>query len=207
LVDVGTWNIRDEHFLHTVRMVVDHMGRQAGAAPKVVVWAHNSHLGDARATDMGWRRNELNVGQLLRQAYGTELVVNVGFTTHTGTVTAADNWNEPADLKTVRMSMPGSYERLLHSAGLPAFLLDFRHGADELKKALHGPLLERAIGVVYKPRTERQSHYFYAELPSQFDIVVHLDETKALQPLEKVGPWATDKHIREDAPETYPFGV
>ncbi|EFN51234.1 hypothetical protein CHLNCDRAFT_141247 [Chlorella variabilis] len=150
-------------------------------------------MGDARATDMGQRRGEVNIGQLMREEYGRGKVFNIGFTTHTGTVAAADDWDTPVQLKDVRKSMPGSWEHLFHKAAMPEFALDLRSGSQDLRAALEGPLLERAIGVIYRPRTERQSHYFYASLSNQFDAVIHLDETSALTPLEKA--------------ETYPFAV
>ena len=161
-----------------------------------MVWAHNSHLGDARATQMG-RQRELNVGQLARQRFGDD-VLSIGFTTHTGSVTAANNWDGPAELMAVRPAIAGSYERLFHDTGLPAFALDLRGPvADSLRQ----PRLERAIGVVYRPSTERQSHYFQATLADQFDIVIHYDETRGVEPLEL---WS-----RRDAdlPETWPSGV
>lgn len=204
--DELTWNLRDQHFLRTVQAVEHHLSRRVDH-PKLVLWAHNSHLGDARATDMGQRRGELNVGQLMRETYGEDKVVNVGFTTHTGSVAAVDEWESPVQLKQVRQSMPGSYEHLFHAVGFPRFAVDLKGGSPELWEALEGPMLERAIGVIYRPRTERQSHYFYCNLPKQFDLVVHLDHTKALHPLEVSGPWESDWEAREDAPDTYPSGM
>jgi len=162
-----------------------------------VVWAHNSHLGDARATHMG-DIGELNLGQLVRQAHGTDAFL-IGFTTDTGTVTAASNWDEPAQRKRVRPSMAGSYERLFHDTGLGRCLLLLREGP--AREALMEPRLERAIGVIYRPESERLSHYFRARLPDQFDAVLHIDETSALEPLER---WA---HDEVDLPETYPSGI
>ncbi|GAB4820204.1 hypothetical protein N2152v2_007250 [Parachlorella kessleri] len=205
--DELTWNLRDRHFLSTVQAVEEHLAQRGVEHPKLVLWAHNSHLGDARATDMGQRRGELNIGQLMRETYGPDKVVSIGFTTHTGTVAAADEWDSPVQLKAVRPSMAGSYEAVLHSAGLPRFALDLRGGPEELREALAGPMLERAIGVIYRPSTERQSHYFYCELPRQFDMVIHLDRTQALRPLELTGAWETEREAREDAPETYPYGL
>ena len=151
----------------------------------MIVWAHNSHLGDARATEMG-ERGELNVGQLMRERFGTD-VVSIGFTTHTGTVTAASDWDEPPERKNVRPSLPGSYERLFHDTGIPRFLL---------------PRLERAIGVVYRPDTERGSHYFHARLSRQFDFVLHFDRTTALEPLERTAGWEAGEPA-----EPFPFGL
>lgn len=205
--DELTWNIRDRAFLSTVEMLVDHLGCRV-PKPKLVLWAHNSHLGDARATDMGQRRGEVNIGQLMRELYGHAAVVNVGFTTYTGSVSAADEWDSHVLHQNVRPGMPGSYEALLHRVGHPQFLLDFRHGAPELRSALEGPMLERAIGVIYRPRTERHSHYFHCSLPRQFDLLVHLDTTRALVPLEPPsGCWEESVEAREDAPETWPFAV
>jgi erythromycin esterase-like protein len=170
-----------------------------GPPAKVVVWAHNSHLGDARATDMGRRQGEWNLGQLARELYG-EKAVNVGFTTYTGTVTAANDWGDPAQRMNVRPGMPGSWEALFHLSGMPTFILTLRHRA-ALSKELLGDRLERAIGVIYRPDTERMSHYFHAQLSGQFDFLVHIDTTGALVPLEK---WAA---MDREAPETFPAGV
>jgi erythromycin esterase-like protein len=193
---VESWNLRDTHMMETLEALRSHVRQTAGAA-RAVVWAHNSHLGDARATDMG-RIGELNLGQLARQAHGQETFL-VGFTTHTGTVTAASNWDEPAQRKRVRPSLPGSYERLFHDAGIERGLLLLRE--ERLRDALRPERLERAIGVIYRPESERVSHYFGAHLADQFDAVIHLDRTSALEPLER---WASDE---VDAPETYPTGI
>jgi erythromycin esterase-like protein len=166
---------------------------------RLVLWAHNSHLGDARATDMG-HSGELNVGQLMRQQFGAD-AVNIGFTTHTGTVTAASEWDGPPERKHVRSSMPGSYERVFHDTGVRQFLLPLAREA-AVADALAGPHLERAIGVLYVPRTERQSHYFYAKLADQFDFVIHVDETRAVEPLERSAGWEAGEMA-----ETYPFGL
>jgi erythromycin esterase-like protein len=191
----ASWNLRDRHMMATLEAVIGHATRMNGAA-RAVVWAHNSHLGDARATQMG-AQGELNIGQLAREAFGRD-VVSIGFTTHTGSVTAASNWDAPAELMSVRPSLPGSVERLFHDTGLGSFVLDLRGPGGA---ALERPLLERAIGVVYRPRTERHSHYFNARLRQQFDVVVHYDRTRALEPLEL---WS--KH-EADLPETWPSGV
>src|SRR3989440_931829 len=151
-----SWNLRDRHMAETLDALVNHLGSQVQAA-KVAVWEHNSHLGDARATYMA-EYGELNVGQLVRERYANEAVL-VGFTTHTGTVTAASDWDKPSERKRVRPALAGSYEALLHEVGVPKFLLALRDGG-EAASVLRGPLLERAIGVIYLPQTERQSHYF-----------------------------------------------
>jgi erythromycin esterase-like protein len=166
---------------------------------KVVVWAHNSHLGDARATEMG-RRGELNLGQLVRERHGREAVL-VGFTTDHGFVTAASEWGAPAERKVVRPGMRGSFEALFHALGEPRFLLQLRHGPP-LPDLLDTPHLERAIGVIYQPRTERYSHYFHADLPRQFDTVLHFDATTALVPLERSAQWEAG-----EVPETFPSGI
>jgi erythromycin esterase-like protein len=189
---VSSWNLRDTHMAETLDALVHHLGAKA----KVVVWAHNSHLGDARATEMG-QRGELNLGQLVRQRYGGEATL-VGFTTHTGTVTAASGWDSPAERKYVRPALAGSYEALFHQTGIPNFLL--RLGKrEETTAALREPRLERAIGVIYLPQSERASHYFHAQLPDQFDVVLHYDETRAVEPLERTAQWETG-----EVPETYP---
>lgn len=173
--------------------------RQPSRVPKVVVWAHNSHLGDARATEMG-TGGELNVGQLVRQQHGRDSVL-VGFSTYAGTVTAASNWDEPAQRKVVRPALPDSYEALFHEAGPQNFLLDL--GAPRsVVDALRVPRLQRAIGVIYRPETERLSHYFRARLPDQFDVILHYDTTRAVEPLERSGLWT-----RGELPETYPTAL
>jgi erythromycin esterase-like protein len=195
--EVSSWNLRDRHMAGTLDALVDHLDRQHGHA-KVVVWEHNSHVGDARATEMG-RRGELNVGQLARQRYGRECVL-IGFTTFDGHVTAASNWGEPPQRKRVRPALDGSYEALLHDAGAGNSWLPT--AVPTVRGALGEPRLERAIGVIYRPETERQSHYFYARLADQFDAVIHLDRTRALEPLERNERWD-----RGEPPETYPSGL
>jgi erythromycin esterase-like protein len=165
----------------------------------VVVWAHNSHLGDARATAMS-DAGELNLGQLARQRYGDEAVL-IGFTTYHGTVTAASAWGGPAEHKRVRPALRDSYEALFHDLGLPRFLLLIGDRDDALR-ALQPPRLERAIGVIYLPETERMSHYFEARLAEQFDAVLHFDETRAVEPLER-----TTERERGRLPETFPSGL
>jgi erythromycin esterase-like protein len=194
---VSSWNLRDTHMAETLEALVGHLDRRAGRA-KVVVWAHNSHLGDARATEMG-EGGELNVGQLVRERWGREAVL-VGFSTDHGTVAAADNWDEPPQRKRVRPGLPGSYEALFHGLELPRFLLPM--GDNGAAEALRESRLERAIGVIYRPETERWSHYFHARLPEQFDALIHIDETTAVEPLERTAGWEAD-----EAPETYPFAV
>jgi len=198
LEEVSSWNLRDRHMVETLDALVAHLARQSGDA-KVAVWAHHSHLGDARATDMG-RRGEWNVGQLVREQYGRDAVL-VGCTTHHGTVTAASNWGGLTERKYVRLALADSYEALFHDTGLDCFLHTWRAG-DTVTEGLRGSRLERAIGVIYLPETERLSHYFRARLPDQFDAVLHFDETQAVEPLEYTSEWEVG-----EAPETFPFKV
>jgi erythromycin esterase-like protein len=196
LQEVSSWNLRDRHMAETLQALSTHLEQQAGRA-KVAVWAHNSHVGDARATQMG-ERGELNIGQLMREKYGADATV-IGFTTFQGTVTAASDWGAPAERKRVRPALAGSYEALFHAARPASFLLNLRA---EATGPLRDRMLERAIGVIYRPETERASHYFYARLPDQFDAVLHFDETRAVEPLEYTAEWEAG-----EIPETYPFAV
>lgn len=198
LSDVSSWNLRDSHMMETLIALDSHLSH-GGAAAKIVVWEHNSHLGDARATEMG-RRGEWNVGQLARQKYGRNSR-SIGFTTHSGTVTAATNWGESAERKHVRPAMVGSVEELFHQTGLERFYLDFGVGS-RAREAFREPLLERAIGVIYRPETERQSHYFYASVSDQFDSVIHIDHTRAVEPLERTPEWDVG-----EVAETFPSGI
>ena len=191
---VSSWNLRDTHMADTVDALLSHLGRD-GHESKLIVWAHNSHLGDARATEMG-ARGEINVGQLLRERYRGD-VLAVGFTTHTGEVTAARDWDSPSDTRGVVPSLPQSIERAMHDTGLGRFYIDL--GASELRRPLREPLLERAIGVIYRPETERASHYFRARVADQFDAIIHIDETTAVRALGSVT--ITDE---QEIPETYP---
>jgi len=195
---VDTWNLRDDHMTDTLEELRQHL-RARGGQGKVVVWAHNSHLGDARATEMGSGRGQHNVGQLARERFGEEETLLVGFTTHTGFVSAAQDWDGPVEHRWVRPSLEGSYERLFHDSGLGRFYLPLD---SEQVAPLQEPRLERAIGVIYRPETERVSHYFQASLTHQFDAVFHLDDTSAVEPFEKGDLWRP-----EIIPDTYPFGV
>ena len=194
---VLSWNLRDRHMAETLEALLFHLSEPRDPA-KVVVWEHNSHVGDARATEMG-AAGQGNVGQLVRQRYGAESLL-VGFTTYDGTVTAASDWHGAAERKSVRKALPGSYEALFHDAGLSRFYLPLG-GATPVSE-LREPRLERAIGVIYLPETERESHYFYATLPEQFDAVLHIDRTRAVEPLEATAEWE-----RAEVPETFPSGV
>lgn len=192
------WNLRDTHMAQTLEALRSHLSSQRGRPARVVVWAHNSHIGDARATEMG-RRGELNLGQLVRQGCAPGESFLLGFTTHAGTVAAASDWDEPVERKHVRPSMEGSIERLLHDSGLPLALVP-------LQGALRAPLaeerLERAIGVIYRPDTERWSHYFGARPSAQFDAVVHVDRTHAVTPLDPSRLFQPSS-----AEETFPSGL
>jgi protein-L-isoaspartate(D-aspartate) O-methyltransferase len=173
-----SWNLRDQHMFDTLRLIL----AQRGSDSKLVVWEHNSHIGDASATEMA-ARGEHNVGSLCRQAFGDDMF-SIGFGTDHGTVAAANAWDEPMQRMQVRPARADSYERLCHAAGVPAFLLALRDPVrDELRDELSEPRLERAIGVVYRPQTELESHYFQAILPAQFDEYIWFDETEAVHDL------------------------
>jgi protein-L-isoaspartate(D-aspartate) O-methyltransferase len=179
----ASWNLRDRHMFDTLASVLAARSDDArGDDARAVVWAHNSHIGNAAATEMA-ARGELNIGQLCRERYGSAAYL-VGFGTDHGTVAAADDWGGPVQRKAVRPALAGSYEAIMHDTQRPAFLLALGEGADEeLRHRLREPLLERAIGVIYRPETERQSHYFEAVLPDQFDEFVWFDETTAVSPV------------------------
>jgi len=192
----ASWNLRDRHMFETLELLLAAKGEQA----KAVVWAHNSHIGDARFTDMGNERDELNLGQLCREAMDGEAQL-IGFGTHGGTVAAATDWDGPMEVKRVNPSRPDSYERIAHDTGISSFLLDLRTGHNKAARtALLEPRLERFIGVIYRPETERWSHYSGAILPQQFDAYVWFDETQAVTPL-------TREQERAGGEETYPFGL
>lgn len=191
-----SWNLRDEHMADTIDALAEHLRRQGGKG-KIVVWEHNSHLGDARATEFA-RDGQLNVGQLMRQRHGDDCRL-IGFSTWSGTVTAASEWDGPAERKNVRTGLKGSYENLFHELAVPDFYLPLR--GNPAASALATPRLQRAIGVIYRPDTERMSHYFEASLSLQFDAMIHFDETSAVEPLER---WAID---HSGTPETWPTGM
>ncbi len=195
--DISSWNLRDDHMASTLDALVEHFALR-DAETRIVVWAHNSHLGDARATQMG-QGGERNLGQLVRQRYGRDSVL-IGFSTYAGTVTAASNWDGPAERKTVVPAMEGSFEAMFHDVGMPAFLLTLPRGA-QVTEVLRAPMLERAIGVVYRPEAELASHYFRAQLADQFDAILHFDETRAVEPLEPIA------ESGGEPAETFPSGV
>lgn len=196
--EVSSWNLRDHHMMETLLALTTHLD-QFQPATKVAVWAHNSHLGDARATQMT-ERGEFNLGQLVRERFGNAAVL-IGFTTSEGTVTAASDWDGPAERKRVRPATAGSYELLFHETGQPRFWLEFGKHA-EVTFNLRAARLERAIGVVYRPETELVSHYFTARLPEQFDAVLHFDHTRAVEPMERSAGWEVG-----EVEETFPSGL
>lgn len=194
-----SWNLRDRHMAETLEALVRfHQGRRK-QPEKVVVWAHNSHLGDARATEMSMR-GELNLGQLVRTRHGLD-AVSIGFLTYGGTVTAASDWDEPAQHMRVRPALPGSYEALFREWGRENRFVDLT-GTTAAMRQLAEPYLERAIGVIYRPETERHSHYFHARLTQQFDGVLYYDTTRAVEPLERTGLWE-----RGEVAETFPSAL
>jgi len=190
----ASWNLRDGHMFETLKNLLSFHGPRS----KGIVWAHNSHVGDSAATEMS-ARDEYNIGHLCREEFG-DACYSVGFGTNTGTVAAASNWDEPMQIKTVRPALAGSYERLCHETEAPRFLLPLRGVGPGARAAqLLKPRLERAIGVIYRPETELQSHYFEAVLPRQFDEYIWFDETKAVTPI--------GAEELKGLPDTYPFGL
>src|SRR5271169_2349546 len=190
----ASWNLRDNHMFETLRTLLDFHGSKA----KAIVWAHNSHIGDAAATEMA-ARGEYNIGHLCREEFGNS-AYSIGFGTHSGTVAAASDWDGPMEVKAVLPSLEQSYERLCHDTGRPRFMLPLRgHSAVEVRNRLAKPRLERAIGVIYRPETELASHYFQAVLPAQFDEYIWFNETRAVTPFET--------RELEGLPDTYPFGL
>jgi erythromycin esterase-like protein len=196
---VSTWNLRDTHMTDTLDAIATHLQRH-GTSGKVIVWAHNSHVGDSAAMAHRAERAEITVGHLCRERHPHDAVL-VGFTTFQGTVTAASEWGGVAERKIVRPALSGSYEDLFHRTGVPAFLLMLGE-LGEATAALHEARLERAIGVVYRPESERFSHYFDVRLAHQLDAVIHIDETRAVEPLERTSLWE-----RGEIMETYPTGL
>lgn len=188
-----SWNLRDRHMFETLQSLMAHRPKA-----KAVVWAHNSHVGNAAATAMGWD-GQFNIGELVRVAYGGDAMI-VGFGTDRGTVGAADDWDGPMRIKPVNPSRPDSYERVFRQVGLPRSLTDLRGGRTRsVRDALSERRLERAIGVIYRPETEFYSHYFEAILPEQFDCYIWFEETKAVTAISASRP--------QGVPETYPFGL
>lgn len=182
---VASWNVRDKHMSETVNVLADHLEHRFNKPAKIIIWAHNSHVGDARATEMG-ERGEVNIGQLVREQHTD--TYSIGFSTYEGFVTAASNWDEPAERKKIVPGFAESYEELFHQLGHKNFILHLI-GNEELYHFLKIPRLQRAIGVIYRPETERLSHYFFTHLPYQFDSLIHFDKTTALQPILVNAEW------------------
>lgn len=176
---VSTWNIRDQHMMETLNVLADHLESRYNRPAKIIVWAHNSHVGDARATEMG-ERGELNLGQLIREQHNRH-TYNLGFSTYEGFVRAATDWGEDSEEKQVIAGLPGSYEELFHQIRYQNFFLNLSNPG--LEHYLSIPRLQRAIGVIYRPESERLSHYFFTHLPYQFNGLIHFDKTRGLQPL------------------------
>jgi protein-L-isoaspartate(D-aspartate) O-methyltransferase len=190
----ASWNLRDNHMFETLKALLAFHGPRA----KAIVWAHNSHVGDAAATEM-WARGEYNIGHLCREEFAAGAYL-IGFGTHEGTVAAASDWDGPMEIKAVQPALDRSYEKLCHEAGHPRFMLPLRDlAAGTLRRGLNKPRLERAIGVIYRPETELASHYFEAHLPNQFDEYIWFDKSSAVTPLGT-------KEL-EGLPDTYPFGL
>lgn len=197
----SSWNIRDTHMADTLDGLADFLAQKQGRPARIVVWAHNSHIGDARATDAGGR-GEINIGQLVRQRHPEDTLL-VGFSTYNGSVTAASDWDEPEEHKRVRDALQGSIEALFHQVEVDNFLLNLRDN-EQVCTLLAKPLLERFIGVIYRPDTERWSHYYHVHLPLEFDVILHIDRTRALEPLMPGHLWRTMPY---ETPDTYPSGI
>jgi len=197
---VSSWNLRDKHMAQTLEALLNHLDRHGDGQPaRIVVWAHNSHVGDATATEV-WADGQLTLGQLARQHYHGDARL-IGLSTYTGTVTAASEWGGIAERKVVRPALPGSVEDLFHQSGKNAFLVSSRIN-QKAAEPMSAVRLGRAIGVIYQPATERQSHYFHVRPDDQFDAMIHIDTTRALEPLETTSVW-----IAGETPETYPSGL
>ena len=189
----ASWNLRDSHMFETLKTLLSYYESRS----KIVVWAHNSHIGDAAATEMH-SRGEYNLGHLCRKEFG-EQSYSIGFGTNTGTVAAASDWDGPMEIKTVQPARPDSYEHLCQRTGIPSFFLNLRKASAPVLNVLNKPRLERAIGVIYRPDTELASHYFQATLPHQFDEYIWFNQTTAVTPFET--------KVLEEMPDTYPFGL
>jgi erythromycin esterase-like protein len=197
---VNTWNLRDQHMANTLDALIEHLDHDDAGQSRIVVWAHNSHVGDARATEVS-AEGQLTLGQLAREKYGDEVRL-LGFSTYRGTVSAASEWGGIAERKVVRPGLPNSVEELMHETDKKSFYLPMRDGDRVSSDALDDVRLGRAIGVIYRPETERQSHYFHVRPADQFDAMIHIDNTRALEPLELTSEW-----IAGELPETYPTGL
>ena len=193
------WNMRDRHMFETLEELMGHLSKRLGRDAKIIVWAHNSHIGNATATEMS-SRGEYNIGQLTREAYGDRSLL-IGFSTAQGTVSAASDWDAPTERKNIRRPLTDSYEDIFHQVDQKNFFLDLRE-ENEATELLRTPRLQRAIGVIYRPKTERDSHYFYTTLPEQFDFIIHFDQTRAVEPLKISSQWH-----QGEIDETYPTGL
>jgi len=196
----ASWNLRDTHMADTVDLLAEHLGSR-GVPASLVVWAHNSHVGDARATEMG-ADGQITLGQLMRQRHPDEVAL-IAMTTHRGTVECAHDWDEPGKRELVRPSLPGSWEELFHATGIPRFMVT----SAALSRVVGAGVarLHRAIGVVYRPETERRSHYYEARIAEQYDVVIHIDETQAVHAIDPV--LAAQESRDTEPPETYPTGM
>jgi erythromycin esterase-like protein len=192
---VAAWNLRDLHMARTLDGLAEHLSLP-GRPAKIVVWAHNAHVGDARATEAACR-GEIDLGQLVRERHEGDCRI-IGFTSFTGTVTAADRWEGPAERKWLRPALPDSVEELFHEVGEKRFFLSFMT-APRSADVLSAARLERSVAAVYRPPSERRSHYFRARLRDQFDAVIHIDETRAVEPLDRTARWS-----QGEVPESYP---
>ncbi len=196
---VNTWNLRDQHMAETLLALHDHLAKRGGGSPRLAVWAHNSHIGDASHTAAA-DRDELNLGQLTRRTFADDVAL-VGFTTYHGTVSAAPDWDEPVQTYTVRDAIADSLEDRLHATGIDRFTLVMDRMSEDGRRLLDQPRLQRMIGVIYRPQTERASHCLTCRAASQYDAIVHLDRTSAVVPLDPAEPV-------HDAPrDTYPSGL
>lgn len=184
---ISSWNIRDTHMADTLNVIADHLENRANQPAKIVVWAHNSHVGDARATEVT-EQGEINIGQLVREQHENDVYL-LGFSTHEGFVTAASDWDMPAERKALNLGFTSSYEELFHDLACKNFFLDLTSNRQKLEHFLQIPRLQRAIGVIYRPDTERLSHYYFTHLLDQFNGIIHFDKTTALQPLEMNPAW------------------
>jgi erythromycin esterase-like protein len=195
---ISSWNLRDRHMADTIEQLSEHQTKSKGSG-KIVVWEHNSHIGDARATDMSGS-GELSVGQIMREKHGHDTVL-VGFTTYDGTVSAATNWGGDVRRKNMLPALHGSYEDLFRHVG-DSFYLNLRDLPQIIREELKKSFLQRAIGVIYMPQTERVSHYYFSDITSQFDAIIHFTTTNALVPLEQTSSW-----IIGEIPQTYGSGL
>jgi erythromycin esterase-like protein len=177
----SSWNIRDNHMAETLNILAEHLENRFNERAKIIIWAHNSHIGDARATEMA-DQGEINIGQLIREQHDGHTCL-IGFSTYQGSVTAASEWGNPPQFVKINPGLKGSYEEIFHQLQYQNFLLDLVN-SPELEHFLKIPRLQRAIGVIYRPESERYAHYFFTHLTSQFDFLIHFDKTTAVIPLD-----------------------